>query len=187
MNDPMHIWVTRTAPFNFLTAIKIRGAGHRALAIPALKVGSLGPIRLPSDVEALAFTSLHGLSNHRFDDLHASVPVFTVGDRTAARARATGYTDVRSAELVDGTPRALGKPKIAKDAAALKKALEAKYPEADIRMREAGRYIRAEVIGADGIPALDLEGIWPSGAKRPWRLAQVSFVAADAFADRSER
>lgn len=89
-----------------------------------------------------------------------------------------GITSVRvaTAELVDGTPRALGKDEIAYDAQRLIKGLECQYPGAKVRLRESGRYIHAEVLGAHPHPDFDLKAAWTGDPERSWRLAQVSFV-----------
>lgn len=83
---------------------------------------------------------------------------------------------VATAELVDGTPRALGKNEIAEDAQELIKALEARYPGGRVRLRETGRYIHAQV--SDVVPdrRVDLDEIWPGEPDRSWRLVQLSFV-----------
>ncbi len=89
-----------------------------------------------------------------------------------------GVTSLRvaTAELVDGTPRALGKNEIAEDAQKLIASLESRYPGAQIRLRETGRYIHAEVSGVAPEPSVDLEEVWPGDDERSWRLVQMSFV-----------
>ncbi|NIJ36355.1 divalent metal cation (Fe/Co/Zn/Cd) transporter [Sphingopyxis panaciterrae] len=100
-----------------------------------------------------------------------------------------GLKAIRSstAELVDGTPRALASAEIAEEAEALEAALKQRYPDATIRLRETGRLIRAEVHGC--LPPdepFDAQGHWPGKAERNWRLAQVSFVPpADAVSNDS--
>ena len=51
-------------------------------------------------------------------------------------------------ELVDGVPRELDSDEMSKEASAIAQALKAKFPDAKLLMRETGRYIRAEVVGA---------------------------------------
>jgi cation diffusion facilitator family transporter len=79
-----------------------------------------------------------------------------------------------TAELVDGVPRELGSSKMAKDAEKLKRALRKRYG-GDVRLRETGRFIHAEVTGTKPDSEIDLEEQWP-GEDRAWRLAQLSFV-----------
>ncbi len=90
-----------------------------------------------------------------------------------------GIDSLRSstAELIDGAPRALGDDSLCDEAEAVKALLREVFPAADVRLRETGRVIRAEVHGAippepRAHPAL----YWPGDPDRAWRLAQVSFV-----------
>ena len=89
-----------------------------------------------------------------------------------------GVTALRisAAELADGTPRALGKAEIAEDAAALTAALEARWPGAEVRLRESGRYLLAQVRGVSGAETVDLETLWPGEPERSWRFAELAFV-----------
>jgi cobalt-zinc-cadmium efflux system protein len=83
---------------------------------------------------------------------------------------------IATAELVDGLPRALGSTKPDPEAELLIDKLRRLYPEADIRLRETGRYIHAEVCGIEPDRAQDLEALWPGKPERSWRLAQLAFV-----------
>ncbi|MBV1692136.1 uroporphyrinogen-III synthase [Novosphingobium sp. G106] len=91
------IWVTRTAPFNQLTARHLKNAGLNPLLAPALQVVPLranGPMIVP---DALVFTSLQGVRHHPFLPSLAHLPVFAVGGHTARMARLRGYKKVTSA------------------------------------------------------------------------------------------
>ncbi len=91
-----------------------------------------------------------------------------------------GLTAMRSAtaELVDGAPRALAKSELADDAIELRRAMEDRFPGANIKMRETGRYIRVVVEGAS--PPDDREAsIWPAHVERAWRLQEVTFEWTD--------
>lgn len=81
-----------------------------------------------------------------------------------------------TAELIDGTPRALDSDAIADEAHALEAALRARYPGSEVRLRETGRYIRAQVAGAVDQGPIDLAEVWPGPPERAWRLVQLSFV-----------
>lgn len=87
---------------------------------------------------------------------------------------------VATAELIDGSPRALGHDEIAEDAKNLVQSLESHYPGSKVRLRETGRYIHAEVLGANPPMNFDLGSAWPGDPERSWRLVQVSFVPAGA-------
>ena len=92
-----------------------------------------------------------------------------------------GYRALRiaTAELVDGTPRELDSDKPAQDAERLRAHLRQEFPGAEVRLREAGRYILSEVGGVrppeDGV---DRKALWPGEPDRAWRLALVSFSDA---------
>jgi divalent metal cation (Fe/Co/Zn/Cd) transporter len=96
-----------------------------------------------------------------------------------------GMTSLRvaTAELVDGTPRALGRNEISEDAKDLIASLEARYPGSSVRLRETGRYIRAEVLGALPDEEPRLEDLWSGKPQLSWRLVQVSFSPASLMPD----
>lgn len=86
-----------------------------------------------------------------------------------------GFKALRSstAELVDGAPRALDSNAIAEDASVAAGLLRIAYPEAEIRMRETGRFIKLEVKGAhpdDAQTPLNLK------LPRSWRIEDIAFV-----------
>ena len=86
---------------------------------------------------------------------------------------AIGALEQAVAELLDGTPRALDSNKLAHDAEALIAALKARFGDVDVRLRETGRYIAAEV---DCLPPTTI----PTEAElmgddRAWRLASLGF------------
>jgi cation diffusion facilitator family transporter len=83
---------------------------------------------------------------------------------------------VSAAELIDGAPRALDSSDMADDAKALCAELKRRWPEADIRLRESGRFILAQVHGAAHGEEVDRAEIWPCDSKLAWRFAELSFV-----------
>ena len=88
-----------------------------------------------------------------------------------------GFRNIRvaAAELLDSVPRALESPHMAADARRLRERLEARWPEGEVRLRESGRYIIADVLGVEdpgGLPPLES---W-MGEDDGWRLAQLSFT-----------
>lgn len=76
------------------------------------------------------------------------------------------------AELLDGTPRALDSNEIAADADRLIMALRERFGDVEVRLRETGRYIAAEVDCRS--PATVPTGSELLGEKA-WRLASLSF------------
>lgn len=91
------VWITRTAPFNLLTARHLERFGIDALIEPVLDVRPLPVGRPFAAPDALVFTSLHGVRLHRFFPSLSSLPVFAVGGHTARFARLRGYRNVHSA------------------------------------------------------------------------------------------
>lgn len=82
---------------------------------------------------------------------------------------------IATAELVDGAPRELGEDKLSREAAALAKALKAKFPGAKkVLLRETGRYIRAEVVGARPEAKFDASKIACEECEE-WRIDSISF------------
>jgi cation diffusion facilitator family transporter len=86
---------------------------------------------------------------------------------------AVGALEQAVAELLDGTPRALDSNELSDDAKQLTAALKARFGKVDVRLRETGRYIAAEV---DCRPPPDI----PTAAELmgddlAWRLASLSF------------
>lgn len=82
---------------------------------------------------------------------------------------------IATSELVDGVPRELGSDKLAKDAAGIEKALKKAFPGAKIKLRETGRYIRAEVVGARRPEDFSIEQLGIEGLECRWRLDSVAF------------
>lgn len=84
---------------------------------------------------------------------------------------------VATAELVDGIPRELGGKGTSKEAEAVALALRERFPDAEkILLRETGRYIRAEVVGAvppDGFSTDDLK--LDIADCEAWRIDSISF------------
>lgn len=97
-NEAPSLWVTRSSPFNLLTAQRLRAMGFHVLTVPLLEVRQLPCEHMLARPDLLAFTSVHGVRHHPFSSAWADLPVLAVGDTTAAAARRRGYRDVRSAE-----------------------------------------------------------------------------------------
>jgi len=81
---------------------------------------------------------------------------------------------VAAGELIDGMPRELGDEKLSQEADALAKSLHQQFPEAKaILLRETGRFIRAEVVGARpgdfNRDKLKIDGC------DDWRIDSISF------------
>jgi uroporphyrinogen-III synthase len=86
--------VTRPEPGASATARRLVGMGHEPALAPCLEILSF-PVRLPETVGALIITS--GQAIAPLPETLRGVPMFCVGDATANRARAAGFTRVESA------------------------------------------------------------------------------------------
>ena len=96
-HKPMSLWVTRTSPFNLLTAQRLRGMGHRVVVNPLFDVTPIEAAEMSWNPDLIAFTSINGVRHHPYQSAWADLPVFAVGDSTAAAAHRCGYRNVRSA------------------------------------------------------------------------------------------
>lgn len=91
------VWITRAPPGADRTAERLYALGLESVVAPLL---ALRPLDVHPDltgVQTLAFTSRNGVA--AFADLSPdrALPVFAVGNSTAAAAREAGFADVRSA------------------------------------------------------------------------------------------
>lgn len=93
-----------------------------------------------------------------------------------------GITALRIAvaELADGAPRELGSTRLEQEAEALRAHLLELYPGADVRLRDSGRFILAQVNGVASPGRVDLDALWPGKPERSWRFAQLSFAPPEA-------
>jgi uroporphyrinogen-III synthase len=95
----MRIWITRTLPEADATARRVSARGHTSIVAPVLEARSIAGVRLDlAGVDAIAFTSGHAIAAFAKLTPARDLPVFTVGDATAALARTAGFTDVHSAD-----------------------------------------------------------------------------------------
>ncbi len=91
----MKLLVTRPEPGASATAKRLAAMGHGALLLPCLTVKTFTP-RLPEHPAALVITS--GQAVPALPARLHNVPVFCVGDATAAKLRQAGFTRVESAQ-----------------------------------------------------------------------------------------
>jgi cobalt-zinc-cadmium efflux system protein len=87
-----------------------------------------------------------------------------------------GWSNIRksTAELADGAPRELDSQAIDEEAKDVMAKLSDAFPRSNIRMRQSGRYMLAEVTGADAVGPVDLARFRPE--RRSWRLAEISLI-----------
>ncbi|MCV0394463.1 MAG: uroporphyrinogen-III synthase [Rhizobiaceae bacterium] len=94
----MRVLVTRPEPGASRTARRLAEAGHQPLLLPLSRIEPL-PAQLDALPDAVAATSANALHNTPAELVEKlrDLPVFAVGDATAAAAAAAGFHDVRSA------------------------------------------------------------------------------------------
>ncbi len=97
MNDLRRVWVTRAQPGADGTAERLSILGFTPLVAPLLTLRSLEVRPDLTDIQALAFTSHNAVKVFAERSSNRALPVFAVGDATAASARDAGFADVRSA------------------------------------------------------------------------------------------
>jgi len=102
------IWITRTQPSADDSARLWEAAGFKAIAAPLLRVVN-APERpaAPESDAVLVFTSKNGVFAFQGHGFKPQNKVITVGDATAAAARAAGFRDVASAKGVSADAAAL--------------------------------------------------------------------------------
>jgi cobalt-zinc-cadmium efflux system protein len=91
---------------------------------------------------------------------------------------AVGALEKAVAELLDGTPRALDSNDMSEDAEQLTAALKKQFGEVEVRLRETGRYIAAEVDCAPPTVVPTAKDLL--GDELAWRLASLTFRPAAA-------
>ncbi len=90
----MRLLVTRPEPGASTTAARLAAMGHEPVILPCLAISAL-PAKLPPHPAALVITS--GQAVPALPEWLHGVPVFCVGDATAAKLRMAGFTRVESA------------------------------------------------------------------------------------------
>lgn len=97
----MRVLVTRPEAEAERTAAKLRARGVEVLVAPLLRIEPVAADPGAGPWSALVLTSVNAvraLASHPRRAALAALPVFAVGRRTAAAARAAGCTDVRAGE-----------------------------------------------------------------------------------------
>lgn len=102
MSNGLNILVTRPEPDAESTAEKLSGLGIASICAPLMRMLAITTeLPQPTDLSAIALTSANAVRALETTALLAPylhLPVFTVGDRTAAHARAAGFKTVTSAD-----------------------------------------------------------------------------------------
>ena len=162
----MRVLVTRPQPDAGRTAAALAERGHAAVLAPVTEIRRTGAALPGGRFDAIAATSHHAFAGPEGLDRH--LPVFAVGARTAAAARAAGFRDVRvgrgdAAGLADLLRLTLPRP-----ARLLYLAGRDRKPLLEEAVSRAGYGISvAEVYGADALPD------WPAEVRDALRGREV--------------
>lgn len=93
----MRVLIVRPEPGNSVTAATVRAMGHEPVCVPLFEFAPVAwDAPDPSAFDAIAMTSANAV-RHGGADLgrYRHLPVFAVGDVTAAAARRAGFADIR--------------------------------------------------------------------------------------------
>jgi uroporphyrinogen-III synthase len=153
----MRVWITRTEPGASRTADKLRALGHDPVVAPLLDVHPLPALIDLDGIGALAFTSANGVRAFAGRCAERALPVFTVGDATAAAARKAGFTDIASAS---GDLDALA-DRIAADAARITGVVLAPGPREPAG--DLPRALAAQGVTARGLALYETLPVFPQG------------------------
>ena len=102
-DDGPAVLITRPEPGASETAVRVSALGFRPLVASVLKIRDL-PWRIPPATELQAIVTASGNAIPALPPSHHGLPLLAVGETTASRARAAGFSQVSSA---DGDARAL--------------------------------------------------------------------------------
>jgi uroporphyrinogen-III synthase len=160
MSPPRRIWVTRTEPQARATAARLRAMGLQPVVAPVLEARAIdGAVIDLAGVDAIAFTSGHGVQAFAALCPSRDRPVFAVGEATAELARAAGFTHVTaSGGGARGLAAAIG---AARPRPALVLNPTTREPSADLAALLAAQGVGARIaavyetaaMGAGSIPA----------------------------------
>ena len=94
----MRILITRPREDAAPLAEKLKSRGHEVMVEPMLEIRLVPGAAVDLDgVQAVLFTSANGVRAFVAAETRRDIPVFCVGDTTAAAAKAAGFTTVESA------------------------------------------------------------------------------------------
>ena len=100
------VLITRPEPGASDTAARVAAMGYRPVVAPLLEIRTLGaPLSLPARIQAILATS--GSAVPCLPASHRHLPLYAVGNATAARARAAGFSRIDSADGDAGALAAL--------------------------------------------------------------------------------
>jgi uroporphyrinogen-III synthase len=95
----MRLLVTRPAAESARLGRRLAALGHEPVMAPVMTIRPIADTVLPLDgVTAILVTSVNGVASLALATTRRDLPVYAVGDRTAAAARTAGFPEVESAD-----------------------------------------------------------------------------------------
>jgi uroporphyrinogen-III synthase len=151
----MRVLVTRPEPDAERTAERLAARGHQALIAPLTRIVATGAPPPAGPFDALILTSAHAVAALR-PSILGGRPVFAVGHRTAAAARAAGLGPVHIAEGDAQALAALVAHRLPPGAALVHAAGRHRKAEPESSLRQAGFAVHVwevyEACAADALP-----------------------------------
>lgn len=98
--DPIRVLVTRPLPQGERTAARLTAMGYTPILAPMLRIDPITPPDLPdfSALQAVLITSANGVQRLAALTPLRTIPLLTVGDRTAKTAQNLGFQSIQSAQ-----------------------------------------------------------------------------------------
>ncbi len=93
----MRLFITRPQKECNETSKRLKNLGHQTLEAPLFEIEAI-KLEPQKEIGALIVTSLNGVRSLGHLNLNKSLPVFTVGDRTANEAQKNGFQNIHSAK-----------------------------------------------------------------------------------------
>ncbi len=188
MSARARIWVTRTEPQASATAARLRALGLEPVVAPLLEARPIAGADIDlTGVEAIAFTSGHGVDAFAALWAGRELPVYAVGETTAAQARGAGFSQVTASHGgAEGLAEAIG---AARPRPALVLNPTALEPSADLAALLARHGVAARITpvyetapaGPDQVPA-GVDAVLIHSAKAARSVARmISPVRAQAM------
>jgi uroporphyrinogen-III synthase len=143
----VRVLVTRPQADAERTAIRLAALGHDSVVAPVLSIERTGHAAPPGPFDALIVTSVNAVP--ALSELEGrALPVFAVGDRTAAAVATAGFADVYAADGEATALAALIAQKLRPGAHLLHVAGRDRKPEPGVSLRTAGFQIEAWTVYA---------------------------------------
>ncbi len=181
----MRVAILRPQADAELSAGRLAGLGHEAVLAPVTAIRPTGAPLPEGDFAALVLTSAHAIPF--CGGLAKDIPVFAVGARTAAAARAAGFSAVRDGGGDAARLARAIRQTLPDDAPLLHAAGRDRKAEPGRSLAESGRAVAVwECYAAESVPALPEEAVSALRARPVDAVLHYSrrsaAIAADLFA-----